>query len=124
MAPCPVGGGHRAPSTAHRPLPARYSVGPSDDARQPVVLRQEKMGSRDKPEASAHAAPGSPARFETAKGPSNAQRPHLSSPPQVLGAVLPWSRSSFGSSQTRNPPTYLKFHEPSFTDAGFMESVV
>src|ERR1700682_3990774 len=124
MAPYPVGGGHQAPSTAHKPLPVRYSVGPSNDARQPVAPRQEKMGFRDKPEASAHAAPGSPARFETAKAPSTARPPHPSPPPQVLVAMLPRCFSSFRSSQTRNPPTNFRFHGSRFIDAGFMESVV
>jgi hypothetical protein len=72
-----------------RSAPARCSVGPSDDARQPVVLRQRKMGCHDKPEAFVHAAPGSKARFGIAKGSSNAQLPHLLSPPQALAARLP-----------------------------------
>ena len=53
----------------------------------------KKTGSRDKPEASAHAAPGSPARCETVKWLPDAQRPHLSSPPQALAATLPCCRS-------------------------------
>src|ERR1700678_4807439 len=86
------------------------NVGPSDDAHQPAVRRQKTTGFRDKPEASAHAAPGSPARCETAKRLTDAQSPHLSSPPPALAAMLPRSRSSFSSSQTRNPPAYFQFH--------------
>src|SRR6202040_1312240 len=96
--PCPVWVGHQAPSTAHRPAPVRCSVAPSDDARRPAVRRQKTTGFRDKPEASEHAAPGSPARCETVKRLADALRPHPSSPPQALAAMLPCCRSSFSSS--------------------------
>src|ERR1700732_2155052 len=49
--PFGVAAGHRAPSTAHKPAPARCSVAPSDDARPTVVPPQKTMASRDKPEA-------------------------------------------------------------------------